>query len=104
MLKPCTAKIQSILTDRANEVEEQVLMPDPHYQKLNTKINEIIDQIGQSLPSGKERLLFDLDQFWVERDALAYQRMYRQGLLDGLVANRILRMVRKSEKAGIKKG
>jgi hypothetical protein len=50
MLKPFTTKIQTILTERANEVEEQVLMPDPHYQKLNTKINDILDQIGQNLP------------------------------------------------------
>ena len=84
MLKKCTTKIQATITDRVNEVEEQVLMPDPHYQRLNTKINEIIDQIGQSLPPGKERLLFVLDEFWVERDVYAYRRMYRQGLLDGM--------------------
>jgi hypothetical protein len=98
MLKNCTAKIQAILTDRVSEVEEQVLMPDPHYQKLNTKINDILDQIGQNLPPGKERLLFELDEVWVERDVYAYRRMYRQGLRDGMVVNRVLRMVRKSVK------
>ena len=96
MLKNFTAKIQATLTDRAGEVEEQVLMPDQRYQELNTKLNEVLDQIGQSLPPEKERLLFDLDQFWVERDGLAYRRMYRQGLLDGMVVNRVLRMVRRS--------
>ena len=96
MLKNFTAKIQTTLTDRVGEVEEQVLMPDQRYQELNTKLNEVLDQIGQSLPPGKERLLFDLDEFWVERDGLAYRRMYRQGLLDGMVANRVLRMVRRS--------
>ena len=43
-------------------------MPDPRYQELNTKLNEIIDQISQSLPSGKERLLLELDEVWVERE------------------------------------
>ena len=91
MLKTFTAKIQSALTDRTNEVEEQVLMPDDRYQELNTKINKVLDQIGQSLPPGKERLLLELDEFWIERDVLAYRRMYRQGLLDGMVVNRVLR-------------
>jgi hypothetical protein len=98
MLKPFTAKIQTALTDRTNEVEEQILMPDPQYQELNTKINEVLDRIGQNLPPGKERLPFELDEFWVERDILAYRRMYRQGLMDGMVVNRVLRMVSKSVK------
>ena len=96
MLKRLTIKIQDILIDRSNEIEEQVLMPDRQYQELNTKINELVDQIGQNLPPDQERLLFELDQFWVERDILAYRRMYWQGLLDGLVVNRVLRMVRRS--------
>lgn len=96
MLKRLTTQIQDILIDRSNEIEEQVLMPDRQYQELNTKINELVDQIGQNLPPEQEGLLFELDQFWVERDILAYRRMYRQGLLDGLVVNRVLRMVRRS--------
>jgi hypothetical protein len=64
----------------------------------NTKLNKVLDQLGQNLPLSKERLLFELDQFWVERDVLAYRQMYRQGLLDGMVVNRIVRMVRKSLK------
>ena len=96
MLKNFTAKIQTALTDRTNEVEEQLLMPDPRYQELNTKLNEVLDQISQNLPSGKERLLLELDEVCVERDVLAYRRMYRQGLLDGLVAGRVLRMLRRS--------
>jgi hypothetical protein len=98
MLKTFTTQIEAALTDRINEIEVQILMADPEYQKLNTKINEVLDRIGQNLPSGKERLLFELDEFWVERDVLAYRRMYRQGLRDGIVVNRILRMVRKREK------
>jgi hypothetical protein len=96
MLKPFTAKIQTALADRTNEFKEQVLMPDGRYQKLNTKINEIFDQIGKNLPSGQERLLFDLDELTIERDVFAYQQMYRQGLLDGMVMNRVLRMVRRN--------
>jgi hypothetical protein len=96
MLKKLTAKIQSALTDRINEVEEEVLIPDGRYQELNTKINEVLDEIGQSLPPEKGQLLFELDSFWVERDVLAYGRVYKQGLLDGMVANRVLRMVRRS--------
>jgi hypothetical protein len=53
MLKKLTAKIQSALTDRINEVEEEVLIPDGRYQELNTKINEVLDEIGQSLPPEK---------------------------------------------------
>lgn len=98
MLKTFTTNIQTALTDRTNEVEEQLLMPDGQYQALNTKINDVLDQIGQNLPPGKERLLFELDEVCVERDVLAYQRMYRQGLLDGMVASRVMRMVRKSLK------
>jgi hypothetical protein len=98
MLKPFTTQITAFLTDRVNEVEEQLLMPDGQYQALNTKINDVLDRIGQNLPPGKERLLFELDEVWVERDVYAYRRMYRQGLRDGLVMNRILRMVRKSVK------
>jgi hypothetical protein len=95
MLKPFTTKIQTALTDRVNEVEEQLLMPDGQYQALNTKINEVLDRIGQSLPPDKERLLFELDEVWVERDVYAYRRMYRQGLRDGMVASRVLRMARR---------
>ena len=96
MLKPFTAKIESALTERTNEVEEEVLMSDGRYQELNTKINEVLDEIGQSLQPEKGRLLFELDSFWVERDVMAYRWMYRQGLVDGMVANRVLRMVRRS--------
>ena len=68
MLKTFTTQIEAALTDRINEIEVQVFMPDPEYQKLNTKINEVLDQIGQNLPPGKERLLFELDEVWVERE------------------------------------
>ena len=96
MLKLLTAKIQTFLTDRVSEVEEQLLMPAPQYQALNTKINDVLDQIGQNLPPGKERLLFELDEVWVERDVYAYRRMYKHGLRDGMVANRVLRMARRN--------
>jgi hypothetical protein len=95
MLQKLTARIESFLTERINEIEVQHLAPDRQYQELNTKINDVLDRIGHSLPPGNERLLFELDDFWVERDVLAYQRMYRQGLMDGIVTNRVLRMVRR---------
>jgi hypothetical protein len=87
MLKPFTIKIQTALTDRVAEVAEQLLLPDQRYQELNTKLNEVMDQIGQNLPPEKERLLLDLDKVSIERDALVYQMMYRQGLLDGINKN-----------------
>jgi hypothetical protein len=90
MLKPFTTKIQTALTDRVNEIEEQLLMPDGQYQALNTKINEVLDQIGQNLSPGKERLLFELDEVWVERDILTNQRLYRQGLRDGMIFNLVM--------------
>jgi hypothetical protein len=96
MLKFLSAQIESFLTDRTSEIELQLLAPDPQYQELNTKINDVLDRIGQSLQPGNERLLFELDEFWVEREVLAYQRMYRQGLRDGMAANRIIRMIRRS--------
>jgi hypothetical protein len=37
MLKKFTAKIESALTDRTNEVEEQLLIPDGRYQELIPK-------------------------------------------------------------------
>jgi hypothetical protein len=87
MLKPFTINIQSALTDRVAEVEEQLLLSNPRYQELNTKLNEVMDRIGQNLPPEKEWLLLDLDKVNVERDALAYQMMYRQGLLDWINKN-----------------
>jgi hypothetical protein len=84
MLEPFTIKIQSALTDRMAELEEHLLLPDPHYQALNTILNEVMDQIGQNLPPEKERFLLDLDKVCLERDALAYRMMYRQGLIDGI--------------------
>jgi hypothetical protein len=50
MLKTFTTQIEAALTSRTLEVEEQLLMPDSHYQKLNTKLNEILDRIGHNLP------------------------------------------------------
>ncbi len=84
MLKSFTIKIQLILTGRVAEVEEQLLLPDPRYQKLNAKLNGVMDQLGQNLLPEKERLLVDLDKVCLERDALAYRMMYRQGLIDGI--------------------
>jgi hypothetical protein len=93
MLKPFTAQIESALIDRTNEIEEQLLMPDEHYQQLNAKINDTLDQIGQTLPPGKEQLITDLDRFYLERDMLAYRHMYRQGLLDGMEMKRLIKIV-----------
>lgn len=83
MRKPFTTQIESALTDRANEVEEQVLIPDERYQELSAKMYDILDQIEKSLPPGKEQLLFNLDEFWTERDVMAYGRMYRQPKIPG---------------------
>lgn len=95
MLKPFTAQIKDALTERANEVEEQILMKDGRYRELSDKMQDILDRIEKKLPLENAQLLIDLDDFWIERDVLAYRCMYRQGLLDGMVVNRLLRMVRK---------
>lgn len=84
MLKSFTIKIQLILTGRVAEVEEHLLLLDPRYQELNTKLNEVMDQLGQNLLPEKERLLVDLDKVCLERDTLTYRMMYRQGLIDGI--------------------
>ena len=84
MLKSFIIKTQLILTNRVAEVEEHLILPDPRYQELNTKLNEVMDQLGQNLPSEKERLLLDLDKVCLERDDLAYRMMYRRGLIDGI--------------------
>lgn len=84
MLEFYIIKIQLILTDRVAEVEEHLLLPDPRYQELNTKLNGVMDQLGQNLPAEKERLLFDLDKICLERDTLTYRMMYHQGLMDGI--------------------
>lgn len=84
MHKSFTIKIQLILTDRVAKVEEHLLLSYLRYQELNTKLNEVMDQLGQNLLSEKERLLLDLDKVCLERDDLAYRMMYRQGLIDGI--------------------
>ena len=84
MLESFIIKIQLILTDRVAEEEEHLLLPDPRYQELNTKLNEVMDQLGQNLLPEKERLLVDLDKVCLERDTLTYRMMYRQGLMDGI--------------------
>jgi hypothetical protein len=48
----------------------RLLMSNRQYQELNTKISEFQNRIGQSLPPGKERLLFELDEAWIERSVL----------------------------------
>ena len=94
MPKSFSAKIRELLAKRVSEAEEEVLLTDEHYQELN--INETLEQISQSLPPEKMRLITEVDNFWVERDELAYGHMYRQGLLDGLMADRLLRLARRS--------
>jgi hypothetical protein len=91
MLKKFTPQIEAALIDRINEIAVQLLLPDPQYQELTTKINNSLDQIEQNLPPNKEQLLYELDKVSVERDALAYQMMYRQGLLDGIITGWVLR-------------
>lgn len=96
MPKSFSAKIRELLAKRVSEAEEEVLLTDEHFQELNTNINETLEQISQSLPPEKMRLITEVDNFWVERDELAYGRMYRRGLLDGLTADRLLRLARRS--------
>ncbi len=96
MLKSFSGKIRELLAKRVGEAEEEVLLTDKHFQKLNTLINETLEEISQSLPPEKMRLIAEVDHYWVERDELAYGRLYRQGLLDGLAADRLLRMARRA--------
>jgi hypothetical protein len=50
MLKTFTIQIQSALTDRVAEVEEHLLLPDPRYQELNTKLREVMERMNRPRP------------------------------------------------------
>jgi hypothetical protein len=95
MLNQFSGKIREALIERINQTEERVLMADQRIQELTNKINDVLDRIEQNLPTGS-RLMFDLDELWVERDVLSYRLMYRQGMLDGMAVNRLIRVIRRS--------
>jgi hypothetical protein len=95
MLNQFSGKIREALIERINQTEERVLMTDQRIQELTNKINDVLDRIEQNLPTGS-RLMFDLDELWVERDVLSYRLMYRQGMLDGMAVNRLIRVIRRS--------
>lgn len=97
MLKKYSQIIRELIADRACEVEVQILLRDQRYQELNKAINGVIDRIEQLLPEGTDSmLLFDLDDLMVQREALAFRMLYRQGLRDGMAVNRLVRLIGKS--------
>jgi hypothetical protein len=93
MLKHFSSILRDLIRERANEVETEVLMVNQRYQELNIMLCDVLDRIEQSLPPEQQELIFDLDEIMIEQDVLAYQSMYRQGVMDGLKLHRMMRWV-----------
>lgn len=83
MLKNFAEIINDAIFDRAGEVEGEFLGSDQRYQELCKQINDVFHQIEQHLSPELRRLLFDLDSLTGEQEGLAYEIMYKQGLIDG---------------------
>ena len=75
----------------------EVLLPDQHCKELNDGLSRAIDRIEQQLLAVSDgRLLFDLDDLQIQRDALAYRIFYSQGLGDGIAVSRLVRLISES--------
>ena len=100
--------LRDAITERAIEVEAELLAKDPRYQELNVKICELLDKIERNLPPEMQRLVFELDDVMMEQGALEIRTMYLQGLYDRFNVERFWMRVlgiwgRKSRKQEIEK-
>jgi hypothetical protein len=98
MLKPYSQILRHILSDRAGEIETNILAHDPKFRQLNSQIRGLLNQIQQNLPPGLQNLVLDLDDHLTEEEILAHELMYLQGVKDGLNFRRFLKRCEDKDK------
>lgn len=85
--------LQDAMEDRAGDILE-ILSCKEKYRAVEAKINDILDRIKENLPSEFEKLLLNIDDYNNDMKVLIGEIMYRYGVADGIIFQRILRKVR----------
>jgi hypothetical protein len=83
--------LRDTISDRALEIENDILARDSGVLELNAKIHALLAQIEQNLPPGLQQLVLDLDDRIIEQEVLAHAIMYGQGVKDGFNFRRFLK-------------
>ena len=88
MLRRYAQILRDTITERAIEVETELLTKDSRYRELIARLCELLDKIERNLPPEMQRLVFELDDVLMEQGALEIGTMYLQGLYDRLSLER----------------
>jgi len=86
--------LRDAMEDRAGDILE-ILSRKEKYLAVEAKINDILVRIKENLPPEFEKLMFDLDDYNNDMKVLIGEIMYRYGVADGIIFQRILRKVRR---------
>ena len=86
--------LRDAMEDRAGDILE-ILSRKERYREIEAKINDILDRIKENLPPEFEKLLLHLDDYNNDMKVLIGEIMYRYGVADGIIFQRILRKVRR---------
>lgn len=91
MFKRYSQILDEVISDRAGEVELEILAHNHTYRKLNDQINGILKRIEPHLPPELHQLVLELDDYYTAQAVLAHEVMYRQGVKDGFNCRRLLK-------------
>lgn len=77
--------IQSVMTERINEISNEVLMQNEEYRGVMEKASEIVQQIEDALPPNLKKLVLDLDNYICQQLAISEEVLYTHGVSDGAI-------------------
>ena len=83
MSKHYSQTINEAISRRIDEVEMKMLRNNLRFRELNRRKNAFLKLIAQNLPPDQQNLILGLDDCYIEREALAHEVLYRQGVKDG---------------------
>ena len=85
MLTNFTDCLESCLSNRVDEINDEVIAENNEYRELSNEIGRLYTEILASLPKEAKNLIGQYEEVTGVRECVSQSLIYKQGLMDGRV-------------------
>lgn len=85
MLCNFTSCLETCLSNRVDEINEEVIIVNDKYIRLTKEVVRLYNEIIASLPKEAKNLIEQYEEVTGDRECISQLLIYKQGLIDGRV-------------------
>jgi uncharacterized protein YbbC (DUF1343 family) len=98
MFQNYKTNLKKFIKDRVNYIDNNIVIKDEKYHELVEQSIKIYYQIRNTLPEQYRELLEEYESINSEMGCISEKIVYKQGFIDGIILNEIIKNIKKFAK------